>query len=345
MFEGAHRGHQHHAGGLKPRGPALDVHEFLSAQIRAEARLGDQIIAQFEAQAGGAHRVAAVGDVGKGAAVHQGGRVFQRLHQVGLEGVFEQSRQRALHLEIGSVNRAPVGSIGNQDTAQTVLEIGNAGGQAQNGHDFAGHRDLETVLPGHAVGLAAQADDDIPQGAVVHVHAALKENPAGIDSQKVALLQMVVDDGAQQIVGGGNGVQIAGKMQVDVFHGNDLRITAARGTALDAENRAQRRLAQCDDRLMAQSVESHSKAHGGGGFSLARWRRVDGRDKDELAVGSVLQAFFDAVGDFCLVLSVRLQFLRSDACFLGDLKNGEHRGLLGDFNVCQHRCSSSRMIV
>ena len=46
-------------------------------------------------------------------------------------------------------------------------------GQAENGHDLAGHGDVEAVLPRHAVGLAAQAVHDEAQLAVVHVHAAL----------------------------------------------------------------------------------------------------------------------------------------------------------------------------
>ena len=50
---------------------------------------------------------------------------------------------------------------------------------------------------------------------------------------------MVVDDGGQQIVRQGNGGKIPREMQVDVFHGDDLRMTAAGGPSFHAEDRAE----------------------------------------------------------------------------------------------------------
>ena len=43
------------------------------------------------------------------------------------------------------------------------LQIGQIGGQAEDGHDLAGHGDIKSVLPGRAVGLAAQTVGDEPQ--------------------------------------------------------------------------------------------------------------------------------------------------------------------------------------
>ena len=48
-----------------------------------------------------------------------------------------------------------------------------------------------------------------------------------INPQGVALLNMVVQHGGQQIVGRANGVKVPGKMQVDVLHGHHLGIAAA----------------------------------------------------------------------------------------------------------------------
>ena len=55
---------------------------------------------------------------------------------------------------------------------------------------------MKAVLPGHAVDFAAQADDDVPQGPVVHIQAALDQDPPGVDAQGVALLEVVVQHGA-----------------------------------------------------------------------------------------------------------------------------------------------------
>src|SRR5699024_3225024 len=112
----------------------------------------------------------------------------------------------------------------------------------QDGHDLGGHGDDEAVLPGHAVDLPAQADDDVPQGPVVHVQAALDQHPPGVDAQGVALLHVVVQHGAAQVVGGGDGVHVPGEVKVDVLHGQHLGVAAAGRAALYAEHRAQRGL-------------------------------------------------------------------------------------------------------
>ena len=60
----------------------------------------------------------------------------------------------------------------------------------------------------------------------------------------VAVHQMAVDHGREQVVGHADGVDVAGEVEVEVLHGHDLRVAAAGGAALDAEHRAQRGLAQ-----------------------------------------------------------------------------------------------------
>ena len=68
-FERAHRGHQYYEVRGEAALAALDVGEFLRAQVRAKASLGDGVFRQARAQAGGGDGVAAVGDIGKRAAV------------------------------------------------------------------------------------------------------------------------------------------------------------------------------------------------------------------------------------------------------------------------------------
>ena len=57
---------------------------------------------------------------------------------------------------------------------------------------------------------------------------------------------MIVDQRRQQVVGGGDGVEIAGEMEIDVLHRHDLGIAAAGRAALDAEAGPERGLAQAD---------------------------------------------------------------------------------------------------
>ena len=241
-LEGPHRGHQHHRRGLQSRHAALDVQEFLRAQIRAEAGLGHHVVRQLQGHAGGDDRVAAVGDIGEGAAVDKGGGALQRLHQIGLQGVLQQRRHGAHGLQVARGHGFVVVGIAHDDAGKPLLQICNGRGKAEHRHDLAGHGDVKAVLPGGAVGLAAQAVHHEAQLAVVHIHAALPGDPAGIDAQGIALLNMVVQHGRQQVVGRADGVEVAGKMQVDVLHGHHLSIPAAGRAALDAEHRPQGRL-------------------------------------------------------------------------------------------------------
>ena len=76
------------------------------------------------------------------------------------------------------------------------------------GYDLAGDGDIKAVLTRGAVDLAAQAVHDEAELAVVHVHAALPGDAAGVDVQGVALLDAVVDHGGQQVVGGSRAIQL-----------------------------------------------------------------------------------------------------------------------------------------
>ena len=58
---------------------------------------------------------------------------------------------------------------------------------------------------------------------------------------------------SQQVVGRADGVEVAGEVQVDVLHGDDLRVAAAGGAALDAEHRAEGRLTQRNDDVLADA--------------------------------------------------------------------------------------------
>ncbi len=61
-----------------------------------------------------------------------------------------------------------------------------------------------------------------------------------------------VNSGCQQIISGGDGVDIAGHVQVHVFHRNDLGITSASRATFDAKGWTLRRLANSGDDSFAQ---------------------------------------------------------------------------------------------
>ena len=236
VFQSSHGGHQDHCRGLQPRFAAFDVDEFFSAQVSAKTSFGDHIVGQFHGGGSGDHRVAAVRDVGKRAAMDKGQVVFQGLRDIGGQSVFEQSGHRAMRLQIAGKHWSALGVVSHNDATQAGLQVSQAGGQAKNRHHFRGHHDVKTILAWHAVGGAAQAHHHLAQSAVVHVHHPLPYDAAGVYLEGVAMVNMVVEHGRQQVVRQSNRTKVTGEMKVDVFHGHDLRHAATGGAALHAKH-------------------------------------------------------------------------------------------------------------
>ena len=69
------------------------------------------------------------------------------------------------------------------------------------------------------------------------------------------------DSSSQQVVGCANSVNISREVQVELLHGDDLRVSTARSAAFDAEGRTLRWLADARDCLLAdvssESLHSH----------------------------------------------------------------------------------------
>ena len=137
----------------------------------------------------------------------------------------------------------------------------------------------------------------------------------------------------EQVVRGRDGVEVAGEMQVDVFHRHDLGIAAAGRAALHAEAGTEARLAQADDRLLADAVEAVAEADGGGGLALARRRRADRGDEDQLAVRLVLQALDELHRDLGLGMAVGQQMVVRNAELVRDLADRLHRGIACDLDI------------
>src|SRR5262249_17480636 len=194
--------------------------------------------------------------------------------------------------------------------------------------------DVEAILARKAVGDPAERGHDRAQAALVHIDGATPGDAARIDAERVAPVDVVVDQRREQIVGRADGMDIAGEMQIDVLHRHDLRIAAAGGAALDPEAGAERGLAKAQHRLLADMVERVGEADRGRGLALARRRRGDRRNQDQLAVGAVLERFYELHRHLGLVVAVRLEVLRRDAgLFARDVHDWPHLGRLRDLDV------------
>ena len=191
-----------------------------------------------------------------------------------------------------------------------MLQVVEVRGEAEDRHDLGGDDDVEAVLARIAVGGAAERADDVAQRAVVHVEHAPPGDAAHVDAELVALVDVVVDQRGEQVVGEADGVEVAGEVEVDVLHRHDLGVAAAGRAALHAEHGPERGLAQADHRLLADVVERVAEADRGRGLALAGRRRGDRGDQDELAVRPALERVEIVERDLGLVVAVGLERAR-----------------------------------
>ena len=207
ILQRPHRGHDHRRARPQAGLAALDVDELLRAEVGAEAGLGHHVVRQLQCRARGDHRVAAVRDVGERAAVDEGRVVLERLHQVRRERGLQQRRHGAVRLQVARQDRLVVVPVADDDAPEALLQVGEAARQAQDRHDLGGHHDVEAVLARHAVGRAAEADDDLAQRAVVDVDHAPPGDAPHVEAELVALVDVVVDERRQQVVGERDGAR------------------------------------------------------------------------------------------------------------------------------------------
>ena len=147
--------------------------------------------------------------------------------------------------------------------------------------------DDELGLARDAVLASAEADDDVAQRPVADVDDARPQDPVRVDAERVLVVEAVVDERAGEVVRRADRVDVAGQVEVEVLHRDDLAVAAAGGAALDPEHRPERRLADVDRRPLADVVEALGEADRRRRLALAERRRGDRRDDDVLARAAV----------------------------------------------------------
>ena len=198
--------------------------------------------------------------------------------------------------------------------------------------------------------LAAHADDHIAQSLTAEVDDPVHAYVRRIDVQTrltgkpeqffIVVVAFMLHSGGEgdhgQIVGVGDGVDVAGKAEGILRKGNALGEAAAGGGTLGAHGGAAGRLTDGGGNFPAALGEALHESYGGGGLAFSEGSRSDGRHIDILTVGPVRQT-----GEHGLIVhlahdvAVGKQFLVFKAQFSADLVNVFHAGfrVLGDFPV------------
>ena len=122
-----------------------------------------------------------------------------------------------------------------------------------------------------------------------------------------------VDRRRDQVVRRGDGVDVAGQVQVEVLHRHHLAVAAAGRAALDAEGRPLRGLANGCNNTFTQHTQALGQTDRRRGLALAQRRRRDGGDVDVLALRPVGEFFQDIQVDLGLVLAVQVQVVGAES--------------------------------
>ena len=176
----------------------------------------------------------------------------------------------------------------------------------------------------------------LPQAAVVHVDAAPPRDRVRIDVELVAVHHVRVEERREQVVGGRDRVHVAGEVEVEILHRHDLRVAGAGRAALDAEDRAERGLADAQERLLADRAHALRERDRRRRLALAGLGRRDRRDADDLAVRLVLQPVEHREADLRLVAAVGLDLGVLEAGGRRDLLDRAELGLLCDLETALH---------
>ncbi len=231
-------------------------------------------------------------------------RVCSRL---GFERLAHDDRHRTGALQLLGGDGFAGLVVADHDPPEAGTQVGGRGGERQDGHDLGGSRDVEARLTRDAIGLAAETDDDVAQCTVVDIEHPPPRDVVHVEVELVALVQMVVDHGRQQVVRRRHGVEVAGEVQVQQLHRDHLAVATAGCPALDAERRAHRRLTQADGGALADVLHRHAETDRRRGLALAERRRGDRGHDHVLGLRAVGQLGDGLQPDLGQVVAVRLR--------------------------------------
>ncbi len=192
-------------------------------------------------------------------------------------------------------------------------------------------------LAGGAILFGAETRDDVAQCAIVDIEDPAPGDGPGVEAEQVAVVQMVVHHGGQEVVGRRHRMQIAGEVQVQRLERDDLAVAAAGSATLDPEGRPHRRLPDGDGGLLADAGQCLSQPYGGGGLSLSERGRGHRRHHDVASPrpnGQLLNGLQAHLGHMG---AVGLQQRGGNAHLCRDVGDGCQRGAPCDLDGGWHR--------
>jgi hypothetical protein len=188
-------------------------------------------------------------DIPEGARVDNGRSAFACLDEIREKCIAQESGHTAHATEGFGSDRTSLPRHSDQHPRQSPPQIFGPQGKGEDGHYFGSLREDEFAL---SVAPVRTHKSDMPEGTITETHDARPSDTSWIHPQGIAMEQVVVEHGGQEIVCRRHGMSIPRTMEIDFLAGHKLGATATGPSALDPEYRTQRRLAQRDNRPLAK---------------------------------------------------------------------------------------------
>ena len=325
-------GHQYGGGRRDTSSSAFDVQKFLGTQIRTETSFCYGVFPVLKSGPSGHDAVTAMGDVGKRTSVYKRGATFQGLDQVGFDGVFQQNQNRASGTQVFHGKGGSIVAVAQQDRIDAVAQIFQAGTQTQNRHDFRGGGDIKSGFCRDAIGRSAHARIDHAQTAVVHIHYTAPQDSLQTVGCALVVVMVVVEQCCNGIVRRSDGMEITSKVQVDILHGQYLRVSSTGRAPFHAETRSERWLTQRHNGFLADVVKSLRQSHGCGCFSATALVGGSCGNQNQFALLDAFLVGYEIY--FGFVLAILFDVLCVDVVLSGNHLDALQLRLLCNFNVC-----------
>ena len=149
-----------------------------------------------------------------------------------------------------------------------------------------------------------------------------------------------IDRCRHKIMGNANGVNIAGEMQIEIFHRNDLAVAAARCAAFDVKSRTHAGLADAGHHAFSKMCsQALNEPKCCSRLSLTQRSRRDCGDIDIFALRPGFQILENVQVNLGFILSVKIEIIFGQSNFL---RNGQNRlqfCLLSDIDIGGNRSS------
>ena len=87
--------------------------------------------------------------------------------------------------------------------------------------------------------MRSESGNDMSERSVIDIQNSSPQNLFEAESLCLMLINVVVKQGGNHVVGGCNRVEVSGEVEIDLFHRQDLCVSSAGSASLHSEARSE----------------------------------------------------------------------------------------------------------